>query len=108
MDSRFRGNDIYSAFLIYYLKGNKMELYKKIPWQHNSLEYEIRIMFSDKLINILAFKDNYPQSGFRYQVQVPKSNDVKKILETADFTHIVEAVKDDIREDRWDKLLKQN
>jgi len=65
-------------------------------------------MFSDRLINILAFKDNYPLNGFRYQIQMTKNSDVKRLLKAEDFDHIVDIVKDDIKEDRWNRLLKQN
>jgi len=85
-----------------------MEQFKKIPWQHSGQEYEIRIMYSDRLINILAFKDSYPLNGFRYQVQMAKNSDVKELLRTADFGHIVEVVKDDVMKDRWNKLLKKH
>ncbi len=85
-----------------------MELFQKIPWSHDNQEYEIRIMFTDRLINILAFKDNYPLNGFRYQIQMSKNSEVQKLLNLENFEHIIEMVKDDIKEDRWNKLLKQH
>ena len=78
-----------------------MELFKTIPWDHEGKEYEIRIFYEDKLINILTFRNNHPANGFRYQIQLHKTAEVQKALKTENFTHIIEKAKDDIKEERW-------
>ena len=88
-------------------KGNTDEVYKKIPWEHDGKKYEIRIMFNDKLINILPFHNNRPVNGFRYQIQLSKNVHVKMLLKSQNFSHLIEYVKDDIRNERW-KLLSKN
>ena len=55
-----------------------MELYKKIPFQHEDNVYEIRIHYHENLINIVSFLNNYPANGFRYQIQIPKNVKIEK------------------------------
>ena len=45
-------------------------------------------MFEDKLINILPFYNNHPANGFRYQIQLPKKAQVKKLLKIVNITSI--------------------
>ena len=82
-----------------------MEVYKNIPWEHEGKEYEIRIMFEDKLINILPFYNNHPANGFRYQIQLSKKIQVKNLLKIENFTHIIENTKEDIKNERWKLFL---
>ena len=82
-----------------------MEVYKNIRWEHDGKEYEIRIMFEDKLINILPFHNNHPVNGFRYQIQLSKNAQVKKLLKVENFTHIIENAKEDIKNERWKLFL---
>lgn len=82
-----------------------MEVYKNIPWEHEGKKYEIRIMFDDKLINILPFHNNHPVNGFRYQIQLSKNVQVKKLLKIKNFNHIIEYAKEDIKNERWKLFL---
>jgi len=82
-----------------------MTLFKKILWNHNGKNYEIRILYEDRLINILAFLNNYPANGFRYQIQLPKNIDVQKILKIENLTHMIENAKEDIKKDRWQLFI---
>jgi hypothetical protein len=83
-----------------------MELFKKIPWEFDEKDYEIRILYQDHLINITVFKGNYPANGFRYQIQLPKSTDVQKLLKFNHFNHMIEYAKEDIKQDRWKPFSK--
>jgi len=83
-----------------------MTLFKKIPFKCREKDYETRVLYDDKLINIAVFYNNHPANGFRYQVKVPKYLDIKKLLEVNVIENLVEAAKNDIIEDRWEKLLK--
>ena len=81
-----------------------MELYKKIPWNYEGKNYEIKIMYEANLINVVSFLNNYPANGFRYQVLLQKNSDIKNVLKPENFTSLVEKAKEDIKENRWTKF----
>jgi len=83
-----------------------MLLYKKIPMKFEEKDYEIRVLYDDTTINVVAFLNNYPVNGFRHQIQVPKKFEAKKILKTDAVKELVEITKNDIIEKRWERLLK--
>ena len=84
-----------------------MILFKKNPISFENKDYEIRVLYDDKLINVVAFLNNHPANGFRYQIKVSKYFDVKKMLETDTVNELVEKSKNDIIEKRWEKLLNE-
>ena len=83
-----------------------MTLFKKIPMKFEEKDYEIRVLYDDTTVNVIAFLNNYPFNGFRHQIQVPKKFEVKRILKTEAVKELVEMAKNDIIEKRWEKLLK--
>ena len=83
-----------------------MILYKKYPLPFEEKEYEIKVLYDDKIINVVAFLSNYPVNGFRHQIKIPKRFDVKEILEMDAVKELVDISKNDIIEKRWEKLLK--
>lgn len=83
-----------------------MILFKKIPMKFEEKDYEIRVLYDDTIVNVVAFLNNHPINGFRHQIQVPKKFDVKKILKTDAVQELVEISKNDIIEKRWEKLFK--
>jgi hypothetical protein len=83
-----------------------MILFKKIPMKFEKKDYEIRVLYDDATINVVAFLNNYPFNGFRHQIQVPKKFEVKRVLKTEAVKELVEIAKNDIIEKRWEKLLK--
>ena len=83
-----------------------MVLFKKIHWEFDGKDYEIRILYQDHLINLAVFKGNYPANGFRYQIQLPKSADIQKFLKIEHFNHMIEYAKDDIKKERWKLFSK--
>ena len=84
-----------------------MELYKKIPFTFEGNDYEIRLMFDDRVINIVTFRNNYPHNGFRYHVKIPKNVDTKKLLKIEPFPHFIEMAKEDVIKKRWDRIMEK-
>lgn len=82
-----------------------MNLFKKIPIAFEGKDYEIWLLYEDNMINVVAFLDNHPANGYRYQIQIPKQVDVKKFLKIYPVEELVEKAKDDVVEKRWEKLL---
>lgn len=88
-----------------------MELYKKTPLKWNNENYEIRVLYDDSLINVLAFHNNHPANGFRHQIRLPKNCNVQKMLEKKIVGELVEIAKNEIVENRWgniSKIIQQN
>ena len=81
-----------------------MELFKKIPWGHGGKDYEIRLLYDDRTINVVAFLNNRPANGFRYQVQIPKGCDAKMVLDKHSVPELVEYCKKDIEESQREKF----
>jgi hypothetical protein len=81
-----------------------MILFKKIPFSFEEKEYEIRVYYNDKLINVVAFCNNYPANGFRHQIKVSKKLSVNEMLEKDVINELVEISKKDILERRWERL----
>jgi len=77
-----------------------MELYKKTKFKWNNEIYEIRVLYDDRLINVLAFHNNYPANGFRHQVRLRKNCNVQEILEQDIVDHLVEISKNEIVENK--------
>ena len=82
-----------------------MELFKKIPYRYEDNDYEIRILYDDTLINVVAFRNNHPVNGFRYMVKLPKKLDVRTILQKNPLHELIEMAKRDIQEKRWETLM---
>ena len=88
-----------------------MELYKKTPLKWGNENYEIRVLYDDSLINVLAFHNNHPANGFRHQIRLPKNCNVQKMLEKKIVGELVEIAKNEIVENRWgniSKIIQQN
>jgi len=85
-----------------------MILFKTIQFSFEEKEYEIRVYYSDVLINVVAFYNNYPANGFRHQIKVSKKVSMNELLEKDVINELVEMSKKDIMERRWERLLKNN
>ena len=83
-----------------------MELFDSIPYTVENKDFEIRIFYDDATINVVAFLNGYPANGYRYQIKIPKRCDAKKVLENSPILELVEKCKNDIKEKKWEKLLK--
>ena len=83
-----------------------MNLFKKIPFRSDGKEYEIRILYEQNIINIAPFLNNYPANGFRYQIQIPKSADITKLLDENLYLHLLDQCRDDITQNRWSVIQR--
>jgi hypothetical protein len=81
-----------------------MKLYKTIPFGDKEQEYEIRILHEPGLINVVAFRDNYPANGYRHQIRLPNGCDVLGALESNIADDLVVAARQELSEARWDKI----
>jgi len=81
-----------------------MILYKKVPFSFEEKNYEIRVFYDDKTINIVAFRNNYSANGFRHQIKISKSIPIEEILKQKVIDELIEICKKDISEKRWERL----
>ena len=83
-----------------------MILLRKIPFSYEEKNYEIRILYDDTLINVVAFYNNHPVNGFRHQIKFSKKSPVEKLLDHEVINELIDMSKNDICENRWERLLK--
>jgi len=81
-----------------------MKHYKNESFSHNGTAYDIRVYHTKNLINTVVFSDNYPASGIRHQIQLPKNMNPESILKNDIISDFIQMAKSDIQEDRWDKI----
>jgi hypothetical protein len=84
-----------------------MNLFKKVPFTFEEKVYHIKVFYSDTLITVVAFHNNYPANSFRHQITVSKKASVRKLLENDVIDEIIEVSKRDIVEKRSERLLAQ-
>lgn len=84
-----------------------MKLFKKTPFRLEAKEYELRVLYNNTTINVVAFQNNHPANGYRHQVKLPKNCNVKELLKKHSVNELVEVSKADLTEKRWEKLSKQ-
>jgi len=60
-----------------------MIFYKKVPFSFEEKNYDIKVFYDDKTINIVAFRNNYPANGFRHQIKISKNLPIKEIVNNA-------------------------
>ena len=83
-----------------------MRLYRIEPITFEEKTYEIRVYYSDTIINVVTFLNNYPANGFRHQILLPKKCNIKGVLREVTLDELIETSKKDIIEKRWEKLSK--
>ena len=83
-----------------------MTLYKKIPFTWDNKDYEIRVLYDEAVISVVAFVDSRPANGFRHMIKFSKQWDVKKILDSDAVAYLVEVCQRDISESRWGKFSR--
>ncbi|MBC8465891.1 hypothetical protein H8D57_02595 [bacterium] len=83
-----------------------MEYFKSIPYLLDGEDFDIRIFYETTTINVVAFLNGYPANGYRYQVQIPKGCNAKKVLGNYPVPELIETCKNDIKEKKWAKLQK--
>jgi len=82
-----------------------MILFKEIPFNFEDEDYKTRVYYDDHIINVIAFRNNYPANGFRQQIKIPKYISVKYILHHEMIKTYAEICKEDISEKRWERLI---
>ena len=70
--------------------------------------YDIKVFYSDTLITVVTFHNNYPANSFRHQITVSKKVSVRELLEKDVIDEIIEVSKRDIVERRSERLLAQS
>ena len=83
-----------------------MKLFKKIPKSIEEKEYEIRVLYDDTGINVVAFLDNHPANGYRHQIKLPNKCNVLEVLEQNIAGKLIEMTKNDIIEKKWEKTYE--
>lgn len=83
-----------------------MKLFKKIPISIEEKDYEIRVLYNDTVINVVAFLDNHPANGYRHQIKLPNKCNVLEVLEQNIAGKLIEMTKNDIIEKRWEKTYE--
>jgi hypothetical protein len=86
--------------------GGIMKLFKKIPMRFEEKDYEIRLLYNESKITVVAFYNNHPASGYRHQLKLPKKCDIGRLLEQYPVNELIESCKNDVTEKRWEKLSK--
>ena len=84
-----------------------MNLFKKVPFTFEDKSYDIKVFYSNTLITVVAFHNNYPANSFRHQITVSKKVMVKELLDNNVIDEIIEISKRDIVERRSERLLAQ-
>jgi hypothetical protein len=84
-----------------------MELFQSKQLSFEGQDYEIRVLYEEGLINVAAFRDKHPASGYRYQIKLPKRCDVLGCLERNIMDPLVEMCEKDILERRWEKAVQK-
>ena len=82
----------------------KMRLFRKEPMTFEEKTYEIRVYYSDNIINVVTFLNNYPANGFRHQIQLPRKCNIEGVLKEAMLDELIEMSKKDIIEKRGERL----
>jgi hypothetical protein len=88
-----------------------MEELQRIPFMFEDNQYEVRVMHGNNLIHVLVFGKNYPATNFRYQLLLPKKTPPEIILGTDILEEMIASAKQDIFENRMEKvkaILKKN
>ncbi len=81
-----------------------MTFYKKVPFSFEEKDYDVKVFYDDKTINIVAFRNNYPANGLRHQIKISKSIPIEEILKQKVIDELIEICKKDISEKRWERL----
>ncbi len=88
-----------------------MILFEKIPMRFEEKEYQIRVLYDEKTINVVAFHHNHPVNGLRHQIKIPGKCNVRAALAKGVAADLVEMSKKDIIQHRWQgikQIMSQN
>ena len=83
-----------------------MLLFKKYKMPFEGKDYEIRVYYDERIINVVAFHNHYPVNGFRHQIIIPKKKNVEDFLDKEPVLELVEITKADITTKRWQRFIQ--
>jgi hypothetical protein len=63
------------------------------------------VYYSDTIINIVTFRNNYPASGLRHQIHLPTKCNIQGVLKEEMLDELIEMSKKDIIDKRGERLL---
>jgi len=69
-------------------------------------DYEIRLLYDDTVINVVAFLDDHPANGYRHQIKLPNKCNILEVLEKNIAEKLIEMTKNEIIEKRWEKTYE--
>jgi hypothetical protein len=81
-----------------------MRLFRKEPITFEEKTYEIRVYYSDTIINVVTFLNNFPANGFRHQIQLPKKCNIQGVLKEVMLEELIEMSKKGIIEKTGERL----
>ncbi|NQV15056.1 hypothetical protein HQ531_06320 [bacterium] len=81
-----------------------MEIFDSVPFSFGGKDFDIRILYDEASINVLAFLKGYPANGYRYQVKIKKDCDVRAVLEKTPVPELIEKCKEDLMGNTWEAL----
>ena len=88
-----------------------MILFDSISLRFEEKDYQIRVLYDEKTINVVAFHHNHPVNGLRHQIKVPGKCDIRTALAKGAAADLVEITRQDIIQHRWPEIkeiLSQN
>lgn len=83
-----------------------MKLHEKIPVNCEGKDFEIRVLYDDTTINVVAFHNNHPANGFRHQIKFPKKLECEEIVKRDAVKDMIELSKKEITENKWEKFME--
>jgi len=82
-----------------------MEIIKKIPFEFENNDYQIRIYSNAWDFEVKAFLNDKPANGYSYRVSLPTAIDLRMALELDAIQMLVEDAKRDVVEKTWERYV---
>ena len=83
-----------------------MKLHEKIPVNCEGKDFEIRVLYDNTTINVVAFHNNHPANGFRHQIKFQKKLSCEEIVKRDAVKELIEQSKKEITEKKWEKFVE--
>ena len=83
-----------------------MKLHEKIPVNCEGKDFEIRVLYDNTTINVVAFHNNHPANGFRHQIKFQKKLACEEIVKRDAVKELIELSKKEITEKKWEKFVE--
>jgi len=83
-----------------------MKLNKKIPFEHEGKDWEIRIFSDGWKFKVKAYIDGRPANGYSYSVEMPTAFDLQTVTGTDAIQTLVDIAKEDVVRNKWEKYVE--